>query len=238
MEPPAHDDWDPSRNHENGAKIYDEITHFIRAKLDKLKENQSYEPLDIPELYKYLPYDEDIDNNSYKRESDSDMTSEKNGAMETFNLIQKQETFNKTVEIMPTEITVLNSPGVKSPILRRNRGTGTGRTNKKRAKSNSNIEGLTAKIFLAAQKGTVLSYRLFLKSTNALKYNISLLAIGEDIEEPISIIDAKDDQNSKILFNNNKIRLLSLDANQEKYINVTIDFPVKLALKVVAHVIH
>lgn len=239
MEPPAHDDWDPNRNDENGQKIYDEITNFIRSKLDKLKENQNFEPLDIPELYKYLPYDEDIDNNSYKRETENETVSEKESLNETFNLIQKQEIFNKSIEILPTELNVLN-PSINKRqaqiTLRRNKETKS--KNKKRDKSEETINGLMYKIFLINQKGTKLTYRLFLKSTTTVKYNISLKAIGEDVEEPINIVEAKDDENSKILYSNNKIRLLPLNAKQEKYLNIIIDFPVKLSLKIIANVVH
>lgn len=241
MEPPAHDEWDPNRNHENGQKVYDEITTFVRSRLDKLKENQNYDPLDIPELYKYLPYDEDIDNNSIKRETEEESLSEKESLTETFNLIQKQETFDKSIDILPTQVNVLNSSGSKNQIiLKRNKGTGINNRNKnkKRSQSDSVVDGLKTKVFLVGQRGTILSYRLFLKSETTAKYNVSFIAVGEEVEEPINIIEAKDDANSKILFSNNKIRLFALNANQAKYINVTVDFPVKLSLKIIANAIH
>jgi hypothetical protein len=239
MEPPAHDDWDPNRNESNGKNIYEEITGFIRSRLDTLKENQNFEPLDIPELYKYLPYDEDTDNNSYNRENENESTSENEAVKETFNRIQKKETFNKSIEILPTELTVLNPSDKKNPgsvNLHRNKGTNRG--NKNRSNSNSTTDGLSSKIFLTSQKGKRLTYKLYLKSATTTRYNILLKAIGEDIEEPINIIEATSDGADKVLYGANKIRLLLLNAEQEKYVNITIDFPVKLALKIFAHVIH
>lgn len=239
MEPPAHDDWDPNRNDINGKKIYEEITYFIRSRLDALKENQNYEPLDIPELYKYLPYDEDNDNNSYEAQNSNESTSDKGGITETFNRIQQRETFNKNIEISPTELTVLNPSGKATQRnVTSHRDKGTGRKNKNKAQSGSLELGLSSKVFLVDQKEKKLKYKLYLKSTKTAKYNILLKAIGEDIEEPINIIEANGSSKATILFSGNKIRLLQLNALEETYVDIVIDFPVKLSLKIFANVIH
>ncbi|HCL06023.1 MAG TPA: hypothetical protein DHW64_08700, partial [Chitinophagaceae bacterium] len=105
MEPPAHDKWDPKRNKENGDLIMNEVTSFIRSCLDSIKSKQSFGILEIPDLQKYLPYDdgEDAGNGS-----GTSIYTGKEGKEETSQLIQKKEVLNRSVIINPYKVSVLN----------------------------------------------------------------------------------------------------------------------------------
>lgn len=66
LEPPAHDEWDPERDKENGRKIYNELYYWIRKSLKSLAMDKDVEPEEIPELSRWLPeVDERDDRNPY-----------------------------------------------------------------------------------------------------------------------------------------------------------------------------
>ena len=58
MEPPAHDKWDPERNKDRGQEITDELISWIRGCLSSMKQLKQGGVLEIPELQKYLPYED------------------------------------------------------------------------------------------------------------------------------------------------------------------------------------
>ena len=59
LEPPEHDKWDESLDPENGKKIFNEVYEWIRGTLKNMAEQEGGDPEDIPELDKFLPFDED-----------------------------------------------------------------------------------------------------------------------------------------------------------------------------------
>jgi hypothetical protein len=73
MEPPKHDVWDPDHP-EKGAnkRIYKELVDFIRSKLRDLAPVDPEQVITIPGLDKYLPDDEDSDENSFAPEDGSE----------------------------------------------------------------------------------------------------------------------------------------------------------------------
>jgi len=61
MEPPAHDEWDPSRNRGLGRVVYKEFTDWIKDSLRSLAEDKDNIAEDVPDLGQYLPETEERD---------------------------------------------------------------------------------------------------------------------------------------------------------------------------------
>jgi hypothetical protein len=61
LEPPEHDKWDAALDPANGKVVLEEIREWIRGNLMTLAEEESGDPEEIPELEKFLPYDEDTE---------------------------------------------------------------------------------------------------------------------------------------------------------------------------------
>jgi hypothetical protein len=61
LEPPEHDEWDPALDKGVGKQVLDEVREWIRGHLLELAEEEGGDPEEIPELEKFLPYDEDAE---------------------------------------------------------------------------------------------------------------------------------------------------------------------------------
>lgn len=59
MEPPEHDKWDADLDPINGRAALNEIREWMKTNLLELAEEEGGDPEEIPELDKFLPYDED-----------------------------------------------------------------------------------------------------------------------------------------------------------------------------------
>jgi len=239
MEPPAHDKWDPKRNKENGETIMNEITNFVRTCLDSVKQQQSFGILEIPELQKYLPYDEGDDSGDGSGASDY---TGKEGKEETSQLIQKTEKLNANVVVNPYKISVLNE---KEGLAGNGDGTGTGSgsgnnggkktgegTGTKRSRK---IKEFHSRSFVVGKKDENFIYRVVFNSSKDLKCNINFSAVGEEGSEKLKIKNVSDSKGSKYLFSGNKIQQLNLEKARPKTIDLTIESPFKLSLKAEAH---
>lgn len=73
MEPPKHDVWDPDHPEKgSNRRIYKELVEFIRCKLRDLAPVDPAQVINIPGLDKYLPDDEDSDENSFAEDISSE----------------------------------------------------------------------------------------------------------------------------------------------------------------------
>lgn len=61
LEPPEHDEWDPALDKALGKQVLDEVREWIRGHLLELAAEEGGDPEEIPELEKFLPYDEDAE---------------------------------------------------------------------------------------------------------------------------------------------------------------------------------
>lgn len=85
LEPPEHDEWDPSLDSSSGKEALDEIRDWVRGNLLELATEESGDPEEIPELEKFLPYDEDserISESSRIKTNPSGLISPEESAME------------------------------------------------------------------------------------------------------------------------------------------------------------
>lgn len=228
MEPPAHDKWDPKRNKTNGEAIINEISVFVRACLDSVKQSQSFGVLEIPELQKYLPHD---DGDELGEGQSSKQYTGKEGKEETSKRLQKSEQFNETVAINPFKVTVLNEndggrskKGVKG---NGKRGSGNDVEGKSRR-----IKDFESRSFLINQDNGTFVYRILLKSDKELRCNVNLIAVGEEGSEKLKISNVSDKNNFKYLYSGNKIQQMKFYPGEKKEFDVEIQSPIKLALKV------
>lgn len=239
LEPPAHDKWDPKRNKENGEAIMNEITIFIRACLDSVKDKQSFGILEIPELQKYLPYDEGDDSGDGKGTS---TYTGREGKEETSKLIQRSEKLNTKIVIDPYKVSVLNekdtfgdddgSGGANNGKGRGGKnGTGRGAGVKKSKK----IKEFHSRSFVIGKINENFIYRIVVQSAKDQRCNISVKAVGEEGAEGLKLINVTDSQKTKYLFSGNKIQQLKLDKDQLRVMDVTIESFYKVSLKIEAY---
>jgi hypothetical protein len=233
MEPPAHDKWDPKRNKNNGEAVINEITMFIRSCLDSVKQSQSFGILEIPELQKYLPFDEGDESGDGTGES---KYTGKEGKQETSKLLQKKEQFNSKVVINPFKVAILNEKDEGREKYTGGGGKGGGGTGGDRNTGKTKkIKDFESRSFLIKENTGLLTYRILLKSERELKCNINLIAVGEDGSEKLKISKVTDNKNSKYLYSGNKIQQVKFSSSEHKQIDVEIESPIKLSLKVELH---
>ncbi len=242
MEPPEHDKWDPKRNIEKGEKIISEITIFIRECLNKLKENQTYETLEIPELQKYLPYDEEGEDNGDGKDASGGSYTGNESKVETSKLIQKKEQFNEKIVINPTKISVIN---IKTNFGGNEDGEG-GKYNKGKGGSKKTGGGRGGKetrkkkdfhvrSFLIKETQEELTYKVVLLSQIDTKCTLKILGVGEEGSEPLRLKNVFDDANNRYLFSGNKIQHFKFEKGVTKELKFTIESPIKVALNIEAY---
>lgn len=238
MEPPAHDKWDPKRHKENGESIMNELTNFVRGCLEKMKQSESFGILEIPELQKYLPFDEGDESGG----SNGAVYTGKEGKTETSKRLQKNDEFNSKIVINPFKVSIINEhdefggneEGGNNDDSTGNegtRGSGGGNGNKRVKK----IKDLHSRCYLISEKENQLIYRIIVRSKKDIKSTLKLAAVGEEGGENLRIVDVYDDKRSKFFFSGNKIQQFSLIQNVTKEFNIVVESPFKLALKIEAH---
>jgi len=242
MEPPEHDKWEPRRNSDKGEKIISEITTFIRECLNKLKDNQTYESLEIPELQKYLPYDDEGEDEGNGKDPNNGSYTGKEGEIETSSLIQKSERFNEKTVINPTKVSVIN---IKTNFGGKEEGEG-GKNNKNKGgnKKAGGGEGnkptrkkkeIHVRSYLIEENSNELTYKAILISSIGTKCNLKIMAVGEEGSEPIHLKKVFDDNNTRFLFSGNKIQHVKFEIGIKQEVKFTIESPIKVALNIEAY---
>ncbi|HVZ97798.1 MAG TPA: hypothetical protein VG847_13040 [Chitinophagaceae bacterium] len=238
MEPPAHDKWIPERNKEKGPKAMEEIISFVRDCLDQMKITKTSGVLDIPELYKYLPYDEGEDAgegngvSQYTGEESEEESSKK---------IQKKEVFEVPAVISPFKVSVINNPdiGDGNGSGSGSRGGGSSRTDSSGSgsgkKKSFKKEEVETRSFLSGRTGNSLEYIVLIKSNVKEKCYLKLTAIGEEGSEKLKITKVIDASGYALHFSGNIIHGIYLEGGKETKMNVTIESPIKYSLKIDAY---
>ncbi|MGR3303100.1 MAG: hypothetical protein ACUZ8I_11425 [Candidatus Scalindua sp.] len=237
MEPPAHDKWDPERNIKNGNTIIEGIGNWIRTTLKDLREIQSQGFQEIPDLARYLPFDDepgkDIGGNTVTKDVETDE--------ETASLRQKKSIFESFPVINPYSVSILNSPnsgfGGDGTVIRSRRRKIKSKKKRKGGGSGSTPASLKtsiqARTYLVDDgNNSILKYAVILHPKQDIKCSVKLSAVGEEGTEEISFISAKDSENQDLRFNNNTISLLILEKDQKKKIFVEIESKFKVSLKI------
>lgn len=239
MEPPAHDEWIEERNKDKGPKAMNEVVTFIRGCLDKMKLTKTSGILDIPELHKYLPYDDG--NESGVGEGVSQYTGEESET-ETSKLIQRKETVNSPVIISPFKVAVVNIPdagrenegrgsGSRGAGGGKNGGSGGGGGKKKSFRKDE----VSSRAFLIKKTDEALDYLVIIKSAIEERCNLRLSAVGEEGLEKVNIIGVTDSDGSIHHFSGNNIHNVHLVNGGENRLNVSISSRIKYSLKIDAY---
>ncbi|HRG88127.1 MAG TPA: hypothetical protein PLW44_03845 [Chitinophagales bacterium] len=228
MEPPAHDKWVPERNPEQGKKIFEQLTDFIRKSLADAKSIKKSEILEVPEMYKYLPDNEDGEAGNGKGQLDY---SGQEGKEETSQQIQRSEVFAAPVTISPQKITVINRR-IKGeddvyPIPHPH---GPKPRNKKPRKKNDadvKIRAFNSKVI-----GDEYEYTVILESSNNGKYNLNFYIVGDDFMDKLQLSRITKINNQDHAFANNSIKSVWIEKNKAIRFQVYIKSQFKNAIKI------
>jgi len=240
MEPPTHDKWDPARYQENGKKIMDEIEEWIRHCLKILREKREDEILEIPDLYKYLPFEEGEETGEGKGESHY---TGKESEKETSRLIGESKIFSISSKIDPYSVSIMNRKesgfGESGTAIRE------GKKKIKRKKKipvggEGNIQALSPeeinfKIFGISRNYREQEYILKIISRTTKRCDIRLRAIGEDGSEKVKLIKIVDPRGYTYKFTNNCIKGFYLEESKELTIKITFENKLKFSLSLEAY---
>lgn len=242
MEPPAHNKWEPESYGDDGYKILNEIHEWIR---EILKSQLTLKPsgkLEIPDLYKYLPYDEGTEEGDGLGNRDYD---EKESSEESSHQLQKKEEQKNGPIIKPYKPSISNK--------KEETGIGGGMRGDKDQKKNKNKKGegvggdsaekraLTSKeiaivSFINKKIPDGFEYLFIIKSDVDRKCSFKIFSIADDdSKDKTAIIDAFDERGTHMHVTGNRITRLDLLGKNVNKIFVHIKAISKIALKTTAY---
>lgn len=240
MEPPAHDDWDPHRNEENGDKVLKELIQFIRQILNDKKQIKKSGALRIPGLSKYLPF-EDSDNLIEDNSNGESQFSGESGEEETARKIQEKDIFEPNISVETGEVTVINPSGGgnetkprKGKRKKRPGGGGGGDP----LSPGTLLQNLEIRSFLINQNGDLYTYRILLTSLQDRLVKIRVRAAGEDSDEDIKLLKAETADGTILPVSGSIISGLKLFKDKKQSIQVQMRSALKCAIKISAHAIN
>lgn len=229
MEPPAHDKWEVGRYPDKGKKIHDELTHFIRKCLSESKAAKKNEMLEIPEMHKYLPDNEDWDEGNGKGEED--YTGEQ-GVDESSQVIQKKEAFPIPVSISPYKVSIINRKVGEQKASKTNEGTGGKK--QKRVPKNNDGEAIKTRVFISKSQKTKseFEYSVIAQVNKTANYDIKFYSIGDDdLKEKLQLIKTSSINGQKHHINVNTIKKVPLQKDQKVTFTITVKSKFKNAIK-------
>jgi hypothetical protein len=230
MEPPAHDKWIVGRSPVKGKKVFEEVTTFIKQCLEKSKAIRKNEVLEIPDMEKYLPDNEESESDPNSGQSKKYSGSE--AIQETSQLVQKSEAYPTPVNISPFKISIINKKiGLPTDDDYDYESTGTKKKKKKRPNLKTDSE-IQFRIFNSSRSGNKYEYTVIMKSKKTGKYTLKLFAIGEDISEKLIISDISQINGKKHAFSGNMIKDVLLVAQEETRFKLYVNAKFKTALKI------
>lgn len=241
MEPPAHDKWDPDREKEDGRKIMEELTQWIRSCLKEMRKMRSQQISEIPGTAKYLPLDEEDSNlerqgmgNDSKGESEADETKREFG---------KAEVFEGNAIIEPYRVSIINEEqaGMHGKSKAKRSGTRKRKNNTPAPRGGTgNARALNTKEFNARIYSTSLDFDRQEYIAKILgeydgKCNIKLTALGDVGGEKIKIMEIHDPRGLKCKISNNCIYGFHLNKNEEIRVRIILKEKIKVSLKIEAY---
>ncbi len=230
MEPPAHDEWIPNRNPEKGKKVYDEVTGFIKECLEKSKVLKRTEHAEIPEMYKYLPDNEDGETGDGSGEK---IYTENESLKETSQLIQKTEAFEIPATVSPLKIAVINKriniDDEEDEIVITPPGPEKRRQKHSRKRNPSNVH---IRVFNSSHKNEEYEYTVILKSNKKAKYDLKFFSMGEDLMEKLNLAKVSLINGQQHYFSGNYLRGVNLEKNKEIRFNIVVKLNFKSAIKI------
>lgn len=237
MEAPEHDTWDKERYKPKGELIDSELRNFIRGVLSSLAEVQKGGIVEIPGLYKYLPFDQE-GMISGDGGNGVDYTG-KEGEVDSGKEIGTVENFDESVTIHPYKVSVINEPikgyGDGGDIIRKGK-----RKIKEGEKAPGGGNGdadailrqkMESRIFMTKKFEEMAEYMVLIKSEIDGKCGLKLNAVGEEGGEKAQIIDVVDTDGNRYASNNYRIPKIILKKDQELKLKIRVKSNIKLSLK-------
>lgn len=244
LEPPEHDKWDENRDRENGRKAVNEITAWVRGILKEMQDQEGGDPEEIPELDKFLPFDEDFEKKN-ETASNRKQLSGKSSPDESPAEVgaDREEIENEIEEFVskPSEIRILEGarvdadPEVEQDETGGEEGGGGGGTGAGTKKSvvRINTSALRFRTIYASVSGNISEYCLLIDSFSDQEGAINIVAIGADsaiYSVPISYARDWKDEKRKYDLKGSFIHGLKLEKGCQIKIRLGIKSAAKYAL--------
>ncbi len=188
LEPPEHDKWDPKLDDGSGKEAVDEIRDWIRGNLMELAEEESGDPEEIPELEKFLPYDEDSDRvseSNKSRSKPSGLTSAEESGMEVG--ADRDEKLEEVEEFVSKPSSRIRdggdgpSPGgQKSKGSSGGNGGGAGNDDGRGVARINTSAARFRVIYAGTAKSGMAEYCLIIEPAADIEGSLGIVAIGDD----------------------------------------------------------
>lgn len=241
MESPRHDIWDKELNKKEGEAIDEELRGFIRGFLKSLSNIKNSGSVEVPELYKYLPYDSGSVPLTSNNLGNSDYLEEES-EIETALEINLEDSIAENILISPEKISVTNEPskgfggegiivpkGDRKRKKKRRQGGGKGEEDSILSKETK------VRIFLnQIIKGSVI-YQVVIRSRINGKCNARIFAVGEEGTQKIEIVSVEDLNGNRYFSSGNRITGVHLDSERGLNLLVSVKSNFKMSMKIVLY---
>jgi len=239
MEPPTHNKWEPDSYGPNGIKILKEIHEWIRSIIKSQQKIKRKGILDVPDLYKYLPFDDGLENGDGK--GNEEYSGQETEA-ETARLLQKDEKQESNVKISPYRVSIVNQPektgiggGLRGTGTKKKKGKGKGIGGEDGSKKALTYKEVNVIPFITQKIPNGYEYLVKIKSDEDRKCRLNFLAVGDEGTDKVNILKAFDKFKQPIHSTGNKISHIQLYKNTEIELFIHIESSTKYALKVYAY---
>jgi hypothetical protein len=251
MEPPSHDAWEKKRS-PKGFLIDNEYKEWIRKCLKEIAPSVNAEAQDIEDLYKWLPYDEQFEENKH---GDSNISAGTPTQEETiFERLKPSD--EKCYEPEVNKPTSGYSEKGEDNAAEEGKeegsgggggeegnggggtgggsGTGTGDGiggNGSKSSKRKSIN-IPVRAFTISKTNGSVEYLLKIKSNKTVKANLLIKAVGEDIEDQAVIEDVKEMNGKPHVFHGSWINDVELIDNKSIDYKIKIKSKLQLKLKI------
>ena len=239
MEPPAHNRWEPDSYGPTGTKVLYEIHEWIRAILKSQQKIQRKGKLDIPDAYKYLPFDDGLEKGDSKGKKDF---SGQESETETARLLQKKEEPETNIKISPYRVSIINQPentgiggGLRGTGTKKKRGKGKGVGGEDRAKKALTYQEVSVIPIVTKKIPNGYEYLIKIYSNENRMCRLNFFAVGDEGTDRINIQHATDESGQDVHSTSNKISHIKLYKDAELKLFIQFESSNKYALKVYAY---
>lgn len=204
MEPPEHDDWKPELHPDRtrANKAATELVDWIRETLREMANVDTGDPEDIPELDRFLPYEDD----SLSQNSNSNMQPSRDAFIEESPEeigAEKDEVEDEVEDFVQrpriAQRTSGSEEGSSGPRGKEVIDTDgrSGGSDKGSSVSRINTTGLRFRIIALPKKGEETEYCLIINPLIEQKGAINIVGVGDDANYPVAVAYAQDWEGKK-----------------------------------------
>jgi hypothetical protein len=261
MEPPRHDSWNkdlPERN--SGKKALDELFDWMRDCIEKLRPSDDSKVISIPDLYKFLPDDDESEQPELDAQPEGTLAEETTDTTPS-KLPIHTRAISRTPTVVETDSQQIDETGSEITETKGDEPTGGGGVGEGTGGDGGTGEGAPVgeghgQTSEAGGTGgkkpkqpIVLRWRAFMSDAASGTYSLvvvpevtkegllAIFAVGDDARrEPISLNAAKTTDGEPLAIENlNRITGLALKKDEPLRLTISLKEPDKLALEVLAY---